>query len=53
MELGFPNMGAIFINQSDTDIFVTPIGLAQSSGQFKPPSTPSNYDNFMHVNLRR
>ena len=52
MELRFPNMSPVFINQSDADIFVPAISLTKTGCKLKSSSTATHNYDFMHLNLR-
>jgi hypothetical protein len=55
MQLGFPNMGAVFIDQSDERPLTPAIGSTQTGGEFQTASAATHDDDFVlcaHLNAR-
>jgi hypothetical protein len=47
MQLGFPNMGAVFIDQSDERPLTPAIGSSQTGGEFQTASAATHDDDFV------
>lgn len=55
MQLGFPNMGAVFVNQGDERSLAPAIGISKSGRQFQTASAAPHDDDFVlcaHVHAR-
>jgi hypothetical protein len=47
MQLGFPNVCAVFIDQGDNCTIVSAIGMSQSGREFQSPSAATHDDDFV------
>jgi hypothetical protein len=55
MQLGLPNVCAVFIDQGDNCTLVSAIGMSQSGCEFQSPSAATHDDDFVlfaHVSAR-
>jgi hypothetical protein len=55
MQLGLPNVCAVFIDQGDNCTLVSAIGMSQSGREFQSPSAATHDDDFVlfaHVSAR-
>jgi hypothetical protein len=47
MQLGFPNVCAVFIDQGDNCTLASAIGMSQSGREFQSPSAATHDDDFV------
>jgi hypothetical protein len=47
MQLGFPNMGAVFVDQRDERSLASAIGISKSGRQFQTASAAPHDDDFV------
>jgi hypothetical protein len=47
MQLGFPNVRAVFVDQGDQRTLVPAIGMSQSGREFQSPSAATHDDDFV------
>lgn len=47
MQLGLPNVRAVFVYQGDERALATAVGMSQSGGQFQPPGAATDDDDFV------